>query len=318
MAEYSETEGLPRPLGVVFRRFWAVGLVIILSCLGAMAYLHSRGPSFEAQAVVRVRVGADVLGLIESHLMGRDALIATAGRHGMSGDSAAAALREAVGLHELTAMAGTTLGLAPDVAGVVISVRLPEADLAARVANDLALQVLDLGQAGQLDANHDLLSFYGSEEQRLWQEIAALKAEMSGVRVRAERDSSTSDRPLLLLQDQYDVVRHHLAEEEVATRLAARMRASDFALLQRASGGQAVRSGNISVLAGLAGAVFLALAAAFLVERRPWTSPRLESQMRDGYRLVDDPSRPILGLPRFVVFSAIVVVALVTLSVLLR
>jgi hypothetical protein len=250
--------------------------------------------------------------------MGREALIATAGRHGITGDTAAATLREAIGLHPLTPVAGTTLGLAPDVAGVVISVRLSDADQAAQIANDLALQVLDMGQTGQLDANHDLLSFYGSEEQRLWQEIAAMKAEMSGVRVRAERDSSGSDRPLILLQDQYDVVRQHLAEEEVATRLAALQRSADFVLLQRANAGLAVRSGNLWLLGGLAGAVFLSLAAAFVVERQPWASARLGSHVKEGYRLVDDPNRPIFGLPRFVVISAVLVGALIALSVVLR
>jgi hypothetical protein len=178
--------------------------------------------------------------------------------------------------------------------------------------------VLDLGQKGQLDANHDLLSFYGNEEARLWQEIAALKAEMSGVRVRGERDSTADDRPLLLLQDQYDVVRRHLAEEQVATRLAARQRAADFVLLQRASAGQVVGPGNLWLLAELAGAVVLSLAAAFVAERRPWAKPGSGATIRDGIRLVDDPTRPILGLPRFVVVSALVVVALVALSVLLR
>ncbi len=317
MADQTETEALLHPARGVFRRFWAVGLVIILSCLSAMVFLHSRGPSYEAQAVVRVRIGTDVLDLIEANLMGREALIATASRHGIIGDTAAATLREAVGLHPLTALAGTTLGLAPDVTGVVISVRFPQPDQAAQIANDLAMQVLDLGQAGQLDANHDLLNFYASEEQRLWQEIAALKAEMSGVRVRGERDSAGTDRPLILLQDQYDVVRHHLAEEEVATRLATRQRALDFALLQRASGGQTVRPGNLWLLGGLAGAVFLSLTAAFLVERRPWVSARPGGQI-NSYHLDDSPSRLILGLPRYVVLSATVVVALVALSLLLR
>ena len=318
MAVHSEPEALPRRPRAVFRRYWAVGLVIVLACLSAMAFLHNRGPSYEAQSVVRVRLGSDVLGLIEAHLTGRTALIATAGRHDITGDSAPVTLREAIGLHPLTPVAGTTLGLPPDVAGIVISVRLPDADQAAQVANDLALQVLDLGQTGQLDANHDLLSFYGNEEQRLWQEIAALKAEMSGVRVRTERDSSSNDRPLVLLQDQYEVVRHHLAEEEVATRLAARQRSADFALLQRASVGLAVRSGNIWLLGTLAGAVLLSLAAAFVAERGSWASARLGGQMRDGYRLVDDPSRPIFGLPRFVVVSAVLVVAMILASWLIR
>ena len=303
MANDLKTGGVLPRIGASLRRFWAVVLVILLACLSAIAVLQQRGPDYEAQAVVRVRLGADVLGLIEAHLMGRDALSATAARHDIPN---AVALRQSVGLHPLTALAGATLGLAPDVAGVVISVRLPQADLAAMVANDLALQVLDLGQSGQLDANHDALTFYASEEQRLWQEIAALKAEMSGVRVRAERDSSGGDRPLILLQDQYDVVRQHLAEEQVAARLADHRRAGDFVLLQRAKTGLAVGSGNIWLLALLSGAIALALAAAFLSHHAAALQRAITAE------------GAVFGLPRFAVISALAISALITLSLLLR
>ncbi len=262
--------GTLRPLRWLLSPIFLVALTLILPCAAALTYLQSRGPAFEAQAVVQLRHGDEAMALVEARLTAREALLATGARHGLTGETAATMLRQAIGLHPLTTRAGATLGLAPEVTGLVISVRLPEPEVAARVANDLALQVLDLGQSGQLDQNRDLLAFYRSEEERLWQEVAALKAEMSMTRGRAERASSGEDRPLLLLQDQYAAVRTHLAEEEIAARFSARQRAADYILLQRASAGQAVSSGNLWLLTGLGGAMLLSLALAFVVERRPW------------------------------------------------
>lgn len=67
----------------------------------------------------------------------------------------------------------------------------------------------------------------------------------------------------MLLQDQYDVVRRHLAEDEVAARLNARARADQFALLQRATEALAVQTGQWVKRASLAASVVLAAALAF-------------------------------------------------------
>lgn len=156
------------------RRFRTVSIVLILTCFTAFLVVSARGPIFEAQAVVQVRAGTDLLSLIEAKILTRDALSATAARQGLTGQQALVGLRQAVALHDLTSVAGATLGLAPQVSGIVISVRMADVDQAVRVANDLALQVLDLGQNGLLDQNHDTLAFYRAEEERLWQEISAL------------------------------------------------------------------------------------------------------------------------------------------------
>lgn len=304
------------------RRFWSTGLVLLIACLCALVVAQSQGPAYEAQTVLQVRPGADALAVIEGRLLGRDALIATALRQGMAGDDAAVALRSAVALHNLTSAAGSTLGLAPEVSGIVISVRMAQADLAVRVANDLALQVLDLAQAGDLDGNHDTLAFYRNEEQRLWQEVSALHAELGAVdqtgSVGAADGASGKARKLMLLQDQYDLVRHRLAEEEIASRLAERQRAEQFALLQRATTAQVVRTGNGVMLLVLLAAALAALVVAFGAGQRGPNPAPLTSRLQDSILLVDDPDRPIFGLPRFVVLTVAVVALLIGLSVVLR
>ena len=81
---------------------------------------------------------------------------------------------QAIVLNALTADAGQSLGFPPQLVGLVVTVRLPDAELSARVANDLAQQILDDGNAGKLDTVHDERDFYRRDEQRLWQELSEL------------------------------------------------------------------------------------------------------------------------------------------------
>jgi hypothetical protein len=311
------------------RSYRAIGLILSLCLLVALVVAQIRGPAYEAQAVVQVRLDStattlpDLMTQIESHLLTRDVLEATALRHGMTGEDAAVDLRRTVALHALTSTAGATLGLAPEVSGVVISARSGEPEQAVRVANDLALQVLDLGQSGQLDPGHDLLTFYRGEEARLWQEVSALRAEVSAQATGGSlslADAATgNDRRLDLLQDQYDLVRHDLAEAEIAGRLAERQRSSRFTLLQRATAGVVVQSGQLWLVLALLGACLMAGAFAFRASAAAPNAPIVGRARRAAlYRLVDDPERPIWGLPRFAVVSAALVAGLTGLSLILR
>lgn len=293
--------------GTDLRRFWMVGVVLLLSCLSAFAIVSARGPIFEAQAVVQVRAEPDLLHLIEGNVLTREALLATAARQGLTGADAAVTLRQAVALHDLTSVAGATLGLAPQISGLVISVRLSDVDQAVRVANDLALQVLDLGQNGRLDADHDDLAFYRAEEERLWQEISALRAELS-----LQPDAVASgQRKIMLLQDQYDVIRRHLAEGEVASRRAERTRSGQFAMLQRATAGQAVQTGQWVKLVSLAVSVLLTIGLALAAFGRA-------ALLRVRARHAKGAERTLFGMPLSMMASLALVLALLGLAEVLR
>lgn len=227
-------------------RFAAPVLLALL--LLAMAVLALQPPAFESHAVVQIHGGAAAIHDLERRLTTRESLAATADRQGIAGDDPVVTLRRAVALHELTSAAGATLGLPPESSGVVVSVRLPDADLSARVANDLALQALDLGQEGQLDPGRDSLLFYRSEEDRLWQELSAMTSErVTGNPMKA--------RQVMLVQDQYDAIRGALAQAEIAARLARQQTAGDFMLLARADLGVRV-SGGAALLWALAALAF--------------------------------------------------------------
>lgn len=309
--------------------FWVMGAILLLSALLSAFLAQSSGPSYEAQAVVQVRQDATpeeptvpaILATLDASLLSRDALIAMAQRHGLTGEAAAADLLQAVSFHPLTSAAGATLGLGPKVSGIVISVRLGTPDLAVRIANDLALQVLDLGQGGLLDPGHDLLLFYRGEEARLWQEVAALRSEVAPAAPdQAAPDQATPDQPapdlarrLMLLEDQYALIRQDLAAAEIAARLAQRQRSSQFGLMQRATVGTVVQLGPLWPLLALLG---LGLLAGALVMPARRTGAR--SGLASAYLMVDDPDPPIWALPRFAVVSAGLLAGLVLLSVWLH
>ncbi len=311
-------------LSLVVRQFWVIALVVAVGSLSALAYGNLQAPSFDASAVVQIRPGA-ALPMVEARLTSRENLTALALRHLLAAgdDQPVVMLRQAIALNNLTSEAGQGLGFAPETSGLVISVRLPDAELAAQVANDLAQQLLDLGNKGALVPGFDALVFYRGEEERLWQEVSALRTESQAVSAAA---ATGSVRKLLLLQDQYDLVRTRLAEQEVATRLESHNRAGQFSLLQRATSARAVRVVQSIMVIGVAGSLLLAVTLAFVLERRypalqrgPWNDfMALRAKLAGGYLLIDDPKRPILGLPRFVVVTGILVALLIGMTALIR
>ena len=310
------------PVAVLRRQFWAIALVTVVGSLAALAYGHMQAPVFEAAAVVQVRPGVAVLPVLEQRLMGRDNLITMALRQQVFAGDAAVQLRQALAFHDLASQAGQSLGFAPEISGVVVSVRLADREQAARLANDLAQQILDLGNAGALDEDNASLMFYRGEEARLWQEVSALRAELQavGAGTVGEADQALgADRRLGLLQDQYDLVRARLAEQEVDARLADHGRVGQFSLLERATSAQAVNVVQSWMLAGVAGSLLLAVTLAIVLERRfPAARDLVRARLARSYRLVDDPARPIWGMPRFAVLAVVVVAALVAAAAILK
>jgi len=315
------------PLG---RQFWMIALIVTVGALATLAYSHMQPPQYEASAVVQVQSGIRA-GNVAAHLLGRDNLLSIAARHGFNVDSinrdkVAVQLRAAIAINDLTSDAGQSLGYPPQLAGLVVSVLWPDAELSARVANDLAQQILDYGNAGRLDADRDDLDFYRRDEQRLWQELSAFRAEQEEAAgtVGALDTAVVWQRRMMLMQDQYDRLRQKLADAEIGARLGGYLAARQFSLLRRATVIEAVNVVQDWMLGGVAGSLLLAVTLAFVLERRfpalqrgPWAElTLLHTRTSRLYRLFDDPARPILGIPRFVVTAALTVVWLYQIATL--
>lgn len=205
--------------------------------------------AYEAHAVVQIRPVGAGLSFVEARLLGRDLLEATAARHGIT-ETPAVTMAEAVGIHPLRTEAGASLGLAPETIGMIVSVRLPDRVAAVRVANDIALQAIDLGRAGRLDLGRETLDHYRSEENRLRQEIAALRSDPG--------PDGDTPRRLRLMQAEYDAVAKALAQAEVEARLQDRLQAAPYTLLARAKEAIPMGPPSREIRLGLA-----ALAASF-------------------------------------------------------
>ena len=306
------------------RQFWVMCLIMMVGVLSALAYGGMQPPLYEATAVVQVQPGVDT-GLTRARLASPHNLLEMVIRHRLNGTGteaslgrAAVILRQSIAVRDLTSDAGRTLGLDPEVAGIVVSVLLPDAEMAARIANDLAQQVLDAGNADQLGVQHEALSFYRREEMRLWQESSALQAQLeAAARSGAVDDGDTAlidQRQLTLMQDQYLEVRRRLAAFEIEARLTLATETNQISLLHRASPTEAVSVLRNWMLAGVAGSLMLAVASAIVLDRR---YPQNVMGHR-VWRVIDDPARPILGVPRFAFLSAVVVCGLIGLATLLR
>lgn len=135
-------------------------------------------------------------------------------------------------------------------------------------------------------------------------------------------------RQLQQLQDQYQVISQRMAEAETTQRLSDRQQAERFTLLERALTPEYPQGGGRKKLAilGAVGSLFGGLALAFVLDlMRPVvrTAAQMERQLdlrpvvsipqirpkragRGVLKLLDDPTKPILGLPRYAVIAGAV------------
>jgi len=144
-----------------------------------------------------------------------------------------------------------------------------------------------------------------------------------------DRVLSGYDRRLQQLQDQYEVITRRMAEAATTQRLAERQQAERFTLLERAvtpqfatgSGGKKIAA--VGAVASVIGAILVAFVLDLMnpvvrsadqmarqLDLRPVVSiPEVRAAARSTQRartllqLVDDPKRPIFGLPRYAVFA---------------
>ena len=153
-----------------------------------------------------------------------------------------------------------------------------------------------------------------------------------------ERVLAGYDRQLQQLQGQYDNVTQRMAEAETTQRLAERQQSERFTLLDRALSPEYATGGGKKKIA-IAGAVASLLGAiglAFLLDlAKPVvrTAAQMQRQLdlepvvcipeirapkgrlgRAALRLIDDPKRPIFGLPRFAVLATATTLALVLMA----
>lgn len=185
-------------INLLRRRGVMMALIITLAASATLAHVLMRPEVYEAIAVIQVQspsVGGEesqfsnqiarLLQTTEQQLTTRESLLEMIERHnlfsdteGMNDDNKIYAMRTAVTFQSIATASQQAFGTPTSVSALTITVRLDEAEQAARVANDFAQNVLDRSIASQASRARDAATFFQTEEERISRQISALEDEI--------------------------------------------------------------------------------------------------------------------------------------------
>ncbi|NTT84575.1 GumC family protein [Tabrizicola fusiformis] len=184
----------------LLRRARLILAVALIGTLAAAIYAKSRPDSYEAAAVIQVETStvsgsngqpatssaAQILQSIEQRLTTRENLTAMIERHGLYADLPGLSLekklvllRSSVTFQGVDSAAGQNFGQARNLSAIIISARMGDAELAARVANDFAQGVLDRSASGSRERAAQNVAFFAEDVTRIGNQIATLEAEIA-------------------------------------------------------------------------------------------------------------------------------------------
>ncbi|WP_103334273.1 GumC family protein [Pseudotabrizicola formosa] len=184
-------------VNLIRRRFWLMALVTLTGTLLAVFYAKTRPDVFESTAVLQVELPmvseggraaatpVNVLQLltnIEQRLTTRETMITLIERHGLFADAPGLSLEDKVDAMRQSIRFQSVTGPSGALSALIIVAQAGRAEDAARIANDLAQSVLDLGAEGKRATAEASFAFFTEQESRLWQEITTLETEISDFR----------------------------------------------------------------------------------------------------------------------------------------
>jgi uncharacterized protein involved in exopolysaccharide biosynthesis len=183
--------------GLIRRRMALIVAVTLIGTLAAVWFAKTRPDVFESSAALQVELPmvtdggqapampVNVLQLltsIEQRLTTRDNLLALIDRHalfadapGLSTEDRVTAMRQSIRFQPVTGPSGALSAL-------IVTAQAGRAEDAARVANDLAQSVLDLGAEGKRATADASFGFFKEQEVRLWSQIGALETQIAAFR----------------------------------------------------------------------------------------------------------------------------------------
>lgn len=198
----NQFQSIGEVLSALRRRLWVILLITGLGCVFALNYALDQTKIYEATAVVQIEdaqvpdqlAGATAqrqdaarrVRLIEQRLMSRDNLIRVMDKHQLFNDNPMMTMnervfrmREAAKIDEIVnaAQAFAPGGNAPS--GLLITVRLADAEKAADVANELMFSVIEQSRSRSSGKARDTLQFFAEEEARVRGEIELLEGEIA-------------------------------------------------------------------------------------------------------------------------------------------
>ena len=294
-------------IGLVLRRWKLIALITVIGTLMAAWYAKSRPDTFETAAVLQVEQASivnrtegqsnnplQILQTIEQRLTTRENIQALIDRHnlaadmpGLSKEEQILAMRSSIRFQSVSSATGGGLS------AIIVVAQSGNAENAARIANDLAQSVLDLGSEGkkaQADANY---TFFKSEEARLWQELANIEADIASYReanrsalpsVREARQDEVAQLDAALRGLDQEIA--GLQVEESRIRSSQTLRATDRRRLEEIAQRLAVLNSQRDPILARKSALDQSLSNVAEVDRVLSTYERQLRQLQDQYTVV--------------------------------
>lgn len=206
-----QIQSVAEAVSALKRRWWIVVLTCLLGSLAAVMFALNQPRLYQATAVVQLESAqivqpnstaatsdaAHQLRLIEQRLMARDNLIAVIDKYALFADQIdlplgqkVFQLRTSITLDPITnAQQSWQPSQVPS--GLIITVRLSDAQITADIANEFLAQVVGYGRERGAAQARDRVAFFATEEARVGAEIARLDDQIAAFK-RANGDALPS------------------------------------------------------------------------------------------------------------------------------
>lgn len=231
-----QIQSLEELISFLLRRKVLILLVAILGTVAVAIYAKSRPDTYQATAVIQVQ-GAQVIGgdpalgggsaalmqSLEQQLTARDNLLLLVERHGlfadvpgMTPDQMVSVLRSSITLESVASVGSQAFGAPPNLAAIIITVRLGDAEQTARVANDFAQSIVDMSSSGSTGRVRETFEFFQDQATTLEAEMLALEAEIA-----AYKNEHTGNLPGFMEVRRTELVSLETSLRELQTDLVA-------------------------------------------------------------------------------------------------
>ncbi|KNG93535.1 GumC family protein [Pseudaestuariivita atlantica] len=231
-------------LSMLRRRWWVIALVFVVGCAVALNFALNSPKIYEATAVIQLESpqiaeptsttqrtdAAHQLRLIEQRLMARDNLIRIIDKYDLFPEPADLSIGDKVYRlrisASLTQITNAAQSFQPTItpSGLIITVKLDDAQLAADVANEFLGQVVEFGKTrGEVRAR-EAVAFFQREDARINDEILALESRIADFK-QANADSlpsgiaSQRDRLATLKETELDIDRQIVELQSNSSRV---------------------------------------------------------------------------------------------------
>lgn len=296
-------------LNFLHRRRALILSVAIIGALLSAIYAKARPDTFETAAVIQVQsaavqgteaqrssVAAVTLQAIEQQLTTRENLTKMIARHALysglplSVDKKIDLLRASVSFQGVDSAAGQAYGEARNLSAILVFARMSEAELAARIANDLAQGILDMSAASQRSKADQNVIFFRQEVDRIGQEITQIEAEAAAYKNQnagalPELRDAKRDEMVNLDSDLRQLRRDRVALEGEASQINAKaiLRATDRRALEALGAQLAVLDAQFASATARSEALQAELATSPEVERVLAGYDRQLDQLHDQF-----------------------------------